>query len=1017
MFLPKLDPGERSYRASAATALMILTALAVLVEPVQAQQSGSILGRITTAGEPLAGVSVVVVGTTLSGTSDGEGRYLIVAVPVGTHQVRTSMLGYGPRDVEVAVTAGGAAVANFQLQTRAVQLEGVVVTGTAIASQRREIGNSIDLITSADIEASGASNVEDILRGRIQGLQVAGSNATPGVGAELNIRGLTSINGRRSPLIYVDGVRVGTEDGAFDPSTGETGVMTALGSISPQDIERIEVIKGAAASTLYGTDATAGVIQIFTKRGGAGERAQWTYSSQVSLTTPPMFGPGEDIDPTGLHMNRCDINGPLPQDTIPGGDPDCPESGSWFKNAWSQNHNLQVRGGSEDFAYFVSGGLENQQGIINVPSAEVIGIRKQPPGSQAKNAFLRANFTFDPFESMQLQVNTAYTRRNVDFVPDGEGSTSLVRNVTELHFGDTPDDRDGQVFLFLENQAVDQYVISASANWLPMDNMRHRLNVGFDRSVSTRIEDIKRGHFAAPLGERAVDIEGSRVITLDYAGSLVWEFPSFDDYSFTSSWGGQLNDRQADGLRGDAEDFINRGRTQLEQAAERTNLNESYSAFINGGFFAQQMIGWNNQIFLTGGLRFDTYNTVNELLEATPEYQIFPKLQATYTISDHSWFPTNVIETFRLRTAWGTAGDPPPQTASRTLWDIRATGRGNVGYNVNQIGNTDIGPERTTEWEAGADISALEGRINLAGQYFYRSTRDGLIFNDPIPSLGIIEPTPANLGEWDAWGYEATLDANVVDLDRIRWNVNTTLSFQDSEIKSIGLDEDGSFNVGEGGNDGFAAYRIGSPMGAVFVDEMLNENERGVLPVYTDTAVFRGVQVAPYELSVGTSFGIGNRLTLDFFGFGQFGHVLVDGQAVSYSEDGLWPACVRVNELMDAWRAAGADETAVPQELTAGEIGRCDEVGNPDTRDWYDNADFFRFSSASAQFLVPDTWLPGVFTGATVQFQALNLNLFTNFNGTDPDAIRGAGLQQRSRALGFIIPAPRTYSLNVRLNF
>jgi hypothetical protein len=351
------------------------------------------------------------------------------------------------------------------------------------------------------------------------------------------------------------------------------------------------------------------------------------------------------------------------------------------------------------------------------------------------------------------------------------------------------------------------------------------------------------------------------------------------------------------------------------------------------------------------------------------------------------------------------------------LWDIRATGRGNAGYNVNQIGNTDIGPERTTEWEAGADLSALQGRINLSGQYFRRSTEDGLIFNDPIPSLGIIEPTPFNAGAWTTWGYEATLDANVLDFDNFRWNVNTTFSSQDSEIESIGLDEDGSFNVGVGGSAGFASYRVGNPLGSVFTDEMLNPDARGELPVYTDTAVFRGVQVAPYELSVSTSFGIGDRLTLDFFGYGQFGHILVDGQAVSYSEDGLWPACIRVNELMDAWRLAGSDEAAVPQELTAQQIGRCDAVGDPDTRDWYDAADFFRFSSASAQFRLPESWLPGVITGATVQLQALNLNLFTDFVGTDPDAIRGAGLQQRSRALGFIIPLPRTYSLNVRLNF
>lgn len=1021
MFHPRSELGAaavRRARSVATAAAAMAAALAIAFAPANAQQAGTVTGQVTSAsGQALAEATIQIVGTNRSALTNNQGRYLITNVPTGVRLVRATIIGYAQGSQEITVSAGETAIASFALEQTAVQLEGMVVTGTAIAAERREIGNSIDLITAEDIETSGVSSIEDVLRGRIQGMTVQGSNAQPGVGSEINIRGLTSINGRVSPLIYVDGVRVGSENMAFDDAGTDGGAATVLGSISLEDVERIEVIKGAAATTLYGTDATAGVVQIFTKRGQPGERAQWTVIAEAGLVTPPHVGPGEDIDPTGLHLNRCDINGPLPRDTIPGPDPDCPASGSWLRNAWSQDYTLQVRGGTNDVSYFASGGFERREGIINTPD-EVEGVTEIEP-SRADNVFLRANFGFSPLEDLQIQINSAYTNRQIDFIPDGWSDESLIWNVAYLDLGDTPDDRDAQVFLQIENQDINQFTTSAALNWTPTDNMRHRLNVGFDWSDSNRKFERKRGHFNEEDGHRHIDIEQNRVITLDYAGSWLWELAAIDNYSFTTSWGGQLNDRQSTGLRGDSEDFINRGRTVIEDGATFTNINEDRAAFINGGVFLQQQIGWNNQVFLTGGLRVDTYNTIDERLNSRAEWQVFPRLQGTYTMSDHVWWPTDMVETFRLRAAYGVAGDPPPQTASRTLWDIRLTGRsigdgGQVGYVVDQIGNTGVGPERTSEWEAGADLSALEGRVSLSGQYFRRHTEDGLIFNDPIPSQGIIEPVPFNIGEWETWGYEATLDLNILRRRNFRWDLNTTYQYTNNEMLNIGVDEDGSYNLDSG--LGLARFRPGFPFPAIFDNKILNPDAVGELPVYTDTAAFFGVNIPPKEISVNTSFGIGNRLSVDLFGYGQWGHFLLDTQAYTAAGAQLWPGCEDVFMAMEAWRDAGSPEDQVPA-FKASEIARCDDEDYVNNQDWYDEGDFFRFSSVAARYRIPENWLPAAMSAATVQFRVQNLNLWTDFNGTDPDAIRGAGTQQQFREAGFVMPLPRTYSLNLRVNF
>lgn len=249
-------------------ALVLFTAAPLLA------QTGEITGTVVSGGTglPLADVQLSVSGTQLGAQTNQDGRFVIADVPVGEHQLVAQLIGYGEESATVTVTAQSAVTVELELRTRAVELEGLVVTGTAIAAQKREVGNSISLITAEQIESIPGMGVEGILRGRTLGATVSGSANQPGAGSRLMLRGVNSVNGRQEPLVYVDGVRVMSD--AWESSNGSlqgAESVTGLTGINPTDIERIEVIKGAAASTLFGTEASAGVIQIFTKRGRAGE--------------------------------------------------------------------------------------------------------------------------------------------------------------------------------------------------------------------------------------------------------------------------------------------------------------------------------------------------------------------------------------------------------------------------------------------------------------------------------------------------------------------------------------------------------------------------------------------------------------------------------------------------------------------------------------------------------------------------------------------------------------------------
>lgn len=318
----------------------VALAIALLAGSLSAQ-TGTISGVLTNGetGEPLSNVQVSLEGTGLGVLTNNQGRYLILNAPAGEREVVAQLIGFREERRMVSLGSGESSLVDISMYPLAVELEGVVVTGTAIAAQKREVGNSISLVTSDELLYSGAINLEDALRGRALGVSITGASGTAGAGSDILLRGTNSVNGRNRPLIYVDGVRMPT--GTLEDASGEAQEhATFLGSIREEDIERIEIIKGPAASSLYGTDASAGVIQIFTKKGSPGA-PRWTMNMQQGLQRVGHVGPS--LDPTGLRVNDCtrqfthsldegyhfnrDEAGTLVAD------PGCPASGSWLRDA------------------------------------------------------------------------------------------------------------------------------------------------------------------------------------------------------------------------------------------------------------------------------------------------------------------------------------------------------------------------------------------------------------------------------------------------------------------------------------------------------------------------------------------------------------------------------------------------------------------------------------------------------------------------------------------------------------
>src|SRR5262245_47864055 len=340
-------------------------------------QTGTISGRVTGESEqPIVGAQVRLIGTGL-GTLTGEGgRYTIVNVPPAEYRIRAQMIGHRPIEVALRVTAGQTATQDFAMKRQVLELDALVVTGTAGAARQREVGNSISQIDMAKV-AEPPANVGQLLQGRTTGMTVMSSSAMAGSGSMIRLRGNVSVAMSNQPLIYVDGVRLRSDRYERNvPATGSdlrsgNDIASPLNDINPNDIERVEIIKGAAATTLYGTEAAAGVIQIFTKNGQTG-RPQWTMQVDQGFAHTLPFGPDPSSAPPGDTIPK------VYRDSFPNRFAGLPMVGvsraggtsrylfidPWLRNGYQQRYSLSVGGGGDALRYFVSGAATKEQGVL-----------------------------------------------------------------------------------------------------------------------------------------------------------------------------------------------------------------------------------------------------------------------------------------------------------------------------------------------------------------------------------------------------------------------------------------------------------------------------------------------------------------------------------------------------------------------------------------------------------------------------------------------------------------------------
>ena len=1002
-------------------ALLLVLAIVSPFALAAQQATGTVSGRVTDAsvGRGLPDVAVLVTGSRLGTQTGPNGEYTISGVPVGARTLTVRRIGYQATTETVTVVPGATATADVALHVSAVNLSEVVVTGTGTATEKRKVGTSIATIDSSLLSRAQATTVDQAMQGKIPGAQITQNSGSPGGGGiSVRLRGVNSFISGSDPLYIVDGVIVDNESGQLADLGGRSNPQNRLADLNPDDIEHIEIIRGAAAAALYGSRANNGVVQIFTKRGTSGKprftsTTRWG-TSQLREQQPFNFYP---FDVNGLPITRFNY-----QDDI-------------FHRAPSWEQDVTVEGGNDQTRYFMSGNFANEDGIMRSTSSRRTGARVnlQQQLSPTLVANVTSNYVntnneiqaFGEQNDYGIMGSLFFAPTNVDFRP--------VNGVYPLPpaLGTNP-------LLAIDRirnpQSIERFIGSTKVTWTPLTNLLFDYTIGLDNVGFEQSQFVPRNAVlgTAPLatGRAQSVVENNRIVNQDALSSYTWrpmgsfEMRTTAGLNYTSQRV-RITSATANGLA-PVGDLVSAG--SIFSAAQTDVQLRTL------GFYGQHELAFRDKLFLNAAVRWDASST----FAPSERWQAFPKFSASYVAIDNK---PGALNNLRLRSALGWAGSQPGilNAYSQFVSFTQLPFAGRPGF-VNDVtfGNPNLKNERAREWELGADLGFLGGRVSTEATYYNRLVSD-LLFFRPLPTSTGFSRQFFPIGTMSNKGLELLLRTTNVDNPNLQWTSTMTYAHNRNLVESLNIQDFQS----AGGYPN--RIRAGEPAGVFYGSYAARNCQTGALLLDSLGRYRRSNQTADMGATIAIREALSGGNCND-----SLNKVIGDPNPKwmgSFLNEFTLAKKVRVRALLDgvfgnkimnlSTRAQNAgiasNSKSYERELLPyGDPRKLPPGFNARTQGifeyWIEDGTFVKLRELSASYTLDGLGVRRYFRdGIDLTLSGRNLAVWTNYSGYDPEInlfgtnAGGIGsVQTTSADRGFDFggyPIPRVWQLSARITF
>jgi TonB-linked SusC/RagA family outer membrane protein len=965
---------------------------------LMAQGAGSIQGTVTGAAEqPAGGALVGIVGGRATARTSPGGKYVLAGVPAGTYSVRVQLIGYSPATKQVTVTAGQTATINFALGQVAFSLDQIVVTGTAGEHTRLSQPAQVGVLDAeAMMRNAPKADISNILQSTVAGVSVTQGSGTAGAAPRIRIRGASSISLSNEPLIFIDGVRADSRIGSSAAPGGGNGS-------NPEDIASIEIVKGPAAATLYGADASAGVIQIITKKGAAGAfrstitteydatDANWTPPDNWGKCTQALVDKGTPVC-QGLAANTLVSDNPLIREKV-------------IRPGHMSELNWNGSGGTEGFRYFLSAGLNSETGVL--PSNS----QTRRTGRINSTMSIRPDLTLDGgfglFNTYTQQPDNNHSVYGYG-AGAGIGDPLTLGTPSDGWFGGT---RHSDQIAAVKN--VNQVVRSLSTltlHYQPASWLTQRLTVGADLSNEERVKMVPKndsGYYAASDNPGFVHEvrAGYRAITLDYLGNATRSFGEKQAWEAELAWGSQIITTREDVVEADGSGLATNA-ARVVGATAQTTGNQTFQDVRSVGYLSQLQIGFKHRLYVQTGLRVDQNSSFGTAVGS----MFLPKAGASWVLSEEPFiqrhFPS--FSQLRLRAAYGVTGRAPLAGTSLETWNpspVAQSGSNQPGLDLLNPGNPNLRPERGSEFEGGVDAGLFKDRVGLEFTYFKKATHN-LILQRQLPtSVGYAQNPYVNVGAVENYGIEATVTANVLNLGRNNWDVRLSMSTLHNELTDLG-------GIPAFGTS--SRFNKGYPLSAFFARVVKSVDVPNNKAVVSDTLEYVGSQFPSLE----------GNFTSNMTLFGKW-HVTAtfDGKAGNT----LFNSTKQLRDRSVVRNKEAIDQTLLPDEARLRRFGPYVNLeGKPVTANlvdqpYYEKADFVRFRELAITYNLSPSLSAQLARSqrVSVSFGGRNIGLWTRYTGSDPESISdNTSLgDQFSTSEFFNLPPSRRFFLRANLAY